>query len=136
MLVPVQIADSNGKVLALLCGHYMYGKGTNFLTTPEIELQVGILTHKKNHKIKAHRHTRITRKVSCTEVLIVIDGLIRAFIFDDNNCLVTQFSIVTGDILILLAGGHAFTMLEDSTIIEVKQGPYVDDKVMIEPKEN
>jgi hypothetical protein len=29
-----------------------------------------------------------------------------------------------GDTILLIAGGHGFDILEDSKIIEVKQGPY------------
>ncbi len=30
----------------------------------------------------------------------------------------------TGDILVLVSGGHGFRMLEDTVLMEVKQGPY------------
>ena len=30
----------------------------------------------------------------------------------------------SGDTVLLLTGGHGFNLLEDSKIIEVKQGPY------------
>ena len=33
-----------------------------------------------------------------------------------------------GDFLLLLGGGHSFEMLEDSELIEIKQGPYAGDK--------
>jgi hypothetical protein len=29
-----------------------------------------------------------------------------------------------GDVVVLLGGGHGFRMIEDSVLIEVKQGPY------------
>ena len=37
----------------------------------------------------------------------------------------------TGDVILLVSGGHGFEMLEESEIIEVKQGPYAgeEDKV-------
>jgi len=40
-----------------------------------------------------------------------------------------------GDVALLAYGGHGFEMLEDSEMIEVKQGPYVGemDKVRFEP---
>ena len=33
-----------------------------------------------------------------------------------------------GDVILLADGGHGFKMLEDSEIIEIKQGPYSGDK--------
>ena len=40
-----------------------------------------------------------------------------------------------GDVILLCDGGHGFVMLEESEIIEVKQGPYAgeDDKRRFEP---
>jgi hypothetical protein len=41
----------------------------------------------------------------------------------------------TGDVILLVSGGHGFEMLEDSEMIEVKQGPYTgdSDKTRFEP---
>jgi hypothetical protein len=40
-----------------------------------------------------------------------------------------------GDVILLAYGGHGFEMLEDTEIIEVKQGPYAGDgdKTRFEP---
>ena len=40
-----------------------------------------------------------------------------------------------GDVVLLAYGGHGFEMIEDSEIIEVKQGPYLDevDKIRFDP---
>ena len=35
----------------------------------------------------------------------------------------------SGDTILLLRGGHGFKILEDSRIIEVKQGPYRDKRI-------
>ena len=32
-----------------------------------------------------------------------------------------------GDVILLIAGGHGFEVLEELNMIEVKQGPYVGD---------
>ena len=39
--------------------------------------------------------------------------------------------------MLLAYGGHGFEMIEDSEIIEVKQGPYLDevDKIRFDPVE-
>jgi hypothetical protein len=33
----------------------------------------------------------------------------------------------TGDTIILVSGGHGFEILDDTEMIEVKQGPYLGD---------
>ena len=42
----------------------------------------------------------------------------------------------TGDIILLASGGHGFTMLEETEMFEVKQGPYAGDgdKERFEPR--
>ena len=35
--------------------------------------------------------------------------------------------LTSGDVVLLSRGGHGFEMLEESEIIEVKQGPYESD---------
>jgi hypothetical protein len=34
----------------------------------------------------------------------------------------------TGDVILLIQGGHGFEMLEETEIIEVKQGPYAGEQ--------
>jgi hypothetical protein len=36
-------------------------------------------------------------------------------------------------VILLSTGGHGFEMLEESELIEVKQGPYLDDKKRFTP---
>ena len=46
-------------------------------------------------------------------------------------------TLKTGDVILLVSGGHDFEMLEDTDMVEVKQGPYsgVEDKARFEPAE-
>ena len=39
-----------------------------------------------------------------------------------------QTPLLKGDLIILISCGHGFSMLEESEIIEVKQGPYMEEK--------
>jgi len=45
-------------------------------------------------------------------------------IYNNARDLVAVRKLSAGDILILVAGGHGFRMLEDTVLLEVKQGPY------------
>ena len=33
-----------------------------------------------------------------------------------------------GDVILLISGGHGFEVLEDLNMVEVKQGPYTEDR--------
>ena len=113
-------------------------KGVDFITDNKDLLQVGFLNHKKKHIIKSHIHLKKKRIINyCTEVLIVEEGKVKIKFFDNNNSDIKKDKILNkGDIIILFQGGHGFKILEESKIIEVKQGPYVEgkDKKIIENK--
>ena len=55
--------------------------------------------------------------------------------YDDERSYLESRVLHGGDVVLLAAGGHGFEMLEDSEIIEVKQGPYAGemDKVRFDP---
>lgn len=55
---------------------------------------------------------------------------IRAFIFNTNDVKVAEIDVCTGDIIILLRGGHGYSIIEDDTqVLEVKNGPYLGAEV-------
>ena len=60
---------------------------------------------------------------------------VRVDYYDDNQQYLESRIAYEGDIVFLGYGGHGFKMLEDSEIVEVKQGPYCGamDKVRFEP---
>ena len=48
--------------------------------------------------------------------------------FQQPNTVTTNRILQTGDVILLASGGHGFTMLEETEMIEVKQGPYAGEK--------
>jgi hypothetical protein len=72
--------------------------------------------------------------------LIVSRGSIHADIYGYSENLVAEFTIAEGDILICLAGGHGYQILEENTLVfEIKNGPYPGpevDRVRIQTKCN
>lgn len=68
-------------------------------------------------------------------MLFVKAGLIRVDFFDEGKSYLESRIIGAGDVILLSNGGHGFEMLEESEVIEVKQGPYVGDadKTKFEP---
>lgn len=56
--------------------------------------------------------------------------------FYDSNCKYQKCTVVEqGDVILLAGGGHGFEVLEDTVMIEIKQGPYAgeNDKTRFEP---
>jgi oxalate decarboxylase/phosphoglucose isomerase-like protein (cupin superfamily) len=87
----------------------------------------GLTFFSAGKELKAHIHNEVPREVLWTqEVIFVKKGKIRANIFNTSEEKVAEIEVNTGDIIILLRGGHGYDILEDGTqVLEVKNGPYV-----------
>jgi uncharacterized protein with PhoU and TrkA domain len=104
---------------------------TTFLTPPEFPLQVGYVVYRATQEIPRHTHRPIERTIIGTsEVLIVRRGRCELSIYNDDRQHVATRELREGDIMIMVGGGHGFRMLEDTVLLEVKQGPYpgLDEK--------
>jgi hypothetical protein len=68
-------------------------------------------------------------------VLFVRSGKVRVDFFTDGRHYLESTVLCGGDVIMLVAGGHGFEMLEPTEMIEVKQGPYCgdQDKTLFEP---
>jgi len=113
-------------------------EGITFLTPNEYSQQLGYMKRGAGYRIAAHIHNSVPRAVTFTrEVLFVKSGRVRADFYDDDGQYVESRILEAGDVVLLASGGHGFEMLEDSEMIEVKQGPYAgdEDKTLLEPVE-
>jgi cupin fold WbuC family metalloprotein len=100
--------------------------GVNFFTDNKDLLQVGLIKHNKNHKIKSHKHIKRVKKIHyCTEVLIIKKGKLKIRFYNNDGIDIKKDKILNKeDIIILFKGGHGFLVKEKLEMIEVKQGPY------------
>lgn len=90
----------------------------------------------KGYVIPPHVHNPIAREIFQTkEVLYIKKGKVRIDFYDDNQKYLESRVVKKGDVVLVAFGGHGFEMLEESEIIEVKQGPYAGekDKTRFEP---
>jgi hypothetical protein len=122
--------------LALIIRAHFRKKGIHFFTPNDYSQQIAYMRHPKGHVVDAHTHNRIPRKVEFTrEVLMVRSGLLRVDLYSDKGEYVISSRLSAGDVVLLAHGGHGLEILEDSEIIEVKQGPYAgaEDKKAFGP---
>lgn len=102
--------------------------GIAFFTPDDFSQQLGYMCRPKGYKIDPHVHNLVERKVVLTqEVLFVKSGKVRVDFFDDNRSYLESRILISGDVILLAAGGHGFEMIETTEMIEVKQGPYCGD---------
>ncbi|MDO8630284.1 MAG: hypothetical protein Q7R41_07310 [Phycisphaerales bacterium] len=98
---------------------------TEFVTPDDWTQQVGFIVYKAGDRIARHTHLPIERRIVGTgEVLVVRKGRCEVDLYNEAGTLVAKRELRTGDVLILVSGGHGFRMLEDTVLLEVKQGPY------------
>lgn len=104
---------------------------TTFLTRPEFKQQVGYVVYPAGGEVKRHVHKPLERHlVGTSEVLVVKQGRCLIDIYNDDRELVATRELSTGDVMLMVGGGHGFRMLEDTILLEIKQGPYtgLDEK--------
>lgn len=102
-----------------------------FFTPDTFSQQLGFLPHKKGNIIKPHKHRISKREIMYTqEVLLIKSGAVKVNFYDKTHTLTGSEILKSGDVILLCGGGHGFEILEDTIMIEIKQGPYVgeDDK--------
>ncbi|MFY7948094.1 MAG: hypothetical protein ACOVRP_02665 [Gemmatimonas sp.] len=118
-----------GEELALILRRDFRADGIVFLTPNEYSQQLGYMNRPAGYVIPPHVHNPVAREVQYTkEVLFVKSGRLRVDFYDDDRVYLESTVLEAGDIILLAQGGHGFTMLEPTEIVEVKQGPYVGEQ--------
>ena len=98
--------------------------GIEFFTPDEFSQQIAYMKHPAGKSIPAHMHNNIPREVFFTlETLFIKSGRVKVDFFSKDKKAIGSRTLSSGDTLFLASGGHGFTMLEDTEMIEVKQGP-------------
>ena len=113
------------KLLAIILRTNYEKKGIDFFTPSDFSQQLGYMNRSKGYKIQPHIHNEVKRTINYTqEVLFIKRGIVRVDFYKENKTYFKSKILNTGDVILLSFGGHGFEMLEDSEIIEVKQGPF------------
>jgi quercetin dioxygenase-like cupin family protein len=98
---------------------------TTFYTPHHFNLQVGKIVYPAGGEIARHAHRPVIRHlVGTSEVLVVQKGRMIVDIYADDRACLCSREVGSGDVVVLLSAGHGFRLLEDTVLLEVKQGPY------------
>jgi hypothetical protein len=118
----VQLA---GRLLAIILRNGAIEPGIHFITPDHFSQQLASMCHPAGHLIEPHVHNPVPRAVQYTnEVLFLRRGRLRVDFYNDTGEYLESRELVSGDVILLIAGGHGFEVLEEIEMIEVKQGPY------------
>ena len=119
----------DGELFAIVIRNTFDKKGITFFTEENLSQQLAYMSHPKGKTIQPHIHKPIERTVAYTqEVLIIKDGILKVDFYSEKQAYLESISLKKGDIILLIKGGHGFSVTEDVKMIEVKQGPYAGDK--------
>ncbi len=124
-MTAIETIEFEELILAIVMRGQYEPEGVNFVTPETSSLQLGILRHKKGAIVKPHVHTNLPRTISeVQEVLHVQRGKVEVRFFSSSGKGTRSVTLEPGDTILLVSGGHGLNILEDATMIEIKQGPY------------
>lgn len=124
----MEFIKKKDKVIAMIIKDNYTCDGVDFITPDEYSQQVAYMHHPSGKVIDAHVHNLVHRNVVLTqEVLFIKKGKLRVDFYDDYEDYLESKVLEAGDVILLISGGHGFTVLEEVEMIEVKQGPYSGD---------
>jgi hypothetical protein len=103
-------------------------EATTFYTPEDMPLQVGRIVQGAASTVMPHVHMPQRRELIGTpEVLLVEKGRMLLDLYADDRTFLGRRELSTGDIVVVSAGGHGIEFVEDTVLLEVKQGPYQGD---------
>jgi hypothetical protein len=133
----VEQIEISGKTFAIIIPADYEKEGIEFHSDPKDSLQIGSMMWRSGHHIQGHKHLSHPRTVEFSnEAIFITKGKVKINFLNDSGKTLLSRILETGDVVLLLDGGHSFDIIEDARMIEVKQGPYVgeSDKLRYEVK--
>ncbi len=120
---------ADGKIIAIIISHQFHESGIRFFTPNDFSQQLAYMNRPAGYRITPHVHNKVQREVSYTqEVLFIKKGRVKIDFYDDEKRHIGARVLETGDVIMLASGGHGFEMLEQTEMIEVKQGPFAGEQ--------
>ena len=125
----IEHIKNGGQLLAVIVPADYTTTSVEFVTDPTNCQQLGVMFHKEGDIIAPHVHQTQERIIYDTqETLIIRKGKIRVDFYSNQQEFLRSRVLTSGDIVLLISGGHGFEMIEDTLIVEIKQGPYTAEK--------
>lgn len=119
----------DGKDIAVIIRSSFKKDGIEFFTPSNYSQQVGYMKRPPGYVIAAHIHNPVPGEMSYTsEVLFIKSGRVRVDFYNIDKQYLESSVLQRGDVILLAFCGHGFEMLEESEIIEVRQGPYIGER--------
>jgi mannose-6-phosphate isomerase-like protein (cupin superfamily) len=119
----------DGQLCAIILKAAYDESGIQFFTANDLSQQLASMSYRPGKVIPAHTHQLVRREVFHTqEALFIRKGKLRVDFYTPDQDYRCSRILGQGDVILLIAGGHGFEVLEELNMVEVKQGPYAGDK--------
>jgi hypothetical protein len=131
--VSIEFYGPEGQPNAIVIRRTAKAENIEFYSPEDFPQQIGLMSRPKGYLVPGHLHNQELRQITLTqEVLMIRRGRCEVTLLNLNSEQI-HIELDTGDVILLASGGHSIKMLEDTEILEVKQGPYLgrDDKTFL-----
>ena len=116
------------EVLAIIVRRDFHKEGIHFFTSNDLSQQLAYMSHPTGKEIQPHVHKKVQREVHFTqETLFIRKGKLKVDFYSVDQEYLESRILESGDVILLIKGGHGIEVLEDLEMFEVKQGPYAGD---------
>jgi hypothetical protein len=116
---------SEGKTCAIIVKASFVKNGVNFVSKEDYPLQLGISYYTEGSSIKPHFHLNKQLVINQIQEIVHFEsGRAIVNLYNASGEKFKSVELSAGDTIFFVEGGHGFTMLENTKLIEVKQGPY------------
>ena len=118
--------DSSNLLHIILRKEDIQSERMNIIDDQEF-LQLAPMKLPKGKTFLPHKHVYCEKITTIAqESWVVIQGSVKAILYDVNDEILTEEVLNPGDSSITLRGGHTYEILEDDTVVyEYKTGPYL-----------
>ncbi len=122
------IKYKNEKYAVVVRSNYV-NKPIDFFTDTNNEFQMGMFTRDAGYRVEPHKHICDPFKIeSVQEFIFVKNGKLKMEFFSSSGNKYNEIILNKGDSVLTMRGGHSIIFLEKSSILEIKQGPYKENK--------
>lgn len=133
----IEIINYKEETIAIIVRKDYHKEGIEFITPDYFSLQLGHMTRPSGYKVIPHTHNPVRREtIGTQEVLFIKSGVVQVDFYSFDQVYLESRDLAAGDLILLAGAGHGISVLETATIVEVKNGPFVEgaDKGRFEGK--
>ncbi len=124
----IETVTSGLEPIALIIRTEYDEPGIQFFTPANFSQQVAFMRHPPGHKIAAHVHNLQLRQVLYTqEVLFIRRGRVTVNLYSSDRKPICSRILNSGISFCFVEADTPSKLMEETSMIEVKQGPYAGD---------